>query len=498
LFAESQYPIESGVRQSTQLITRRDFIKGASVLGLAATGVFSSCRTANSISDPRIAIIGAGIAGLSACYQLKKAGIHSSIYEASSRTGGRMFSIRDAMGQGLVTEFGGEFIDTNHSDILDYVKEFGLELLDTSFGPALTPTFYFGGKYYTEKQIVAELKNIASVVMGDSSALGEHFNFRYPGTASLFDSTSLAEYINKLELSGWMKDLLTVAYVTEYGLDADEQSAINFLYLFDSEQTKDELRLFGESDERYKVKGGNQRIPDALAARLKDHIILGQKLEAISSSGSGYMLSIRSDNSTKDIEADIVILTIPFSVLRDVEIRVPLPDWKKNAINELGYGTSSKVMAGINGRPWEMRGASGEAFTDLSFQLAWDNAEFQDSPNGGLTFLTAGKEGIRLGEGTVKTIAEEYLKEFDTLIPGTYNARNEQYNRMHWPSYPFTKGAYACYKPGQWTSISGAEIEPIGNLYFAGEHCSRDFQGFMNGGAETGRRAAESIIKSLR
>jgi monoamine oxidase len=69
--------------------------------------------------------------------------------------------------------------------------------------------------------------------------------------------------------------------------------------------------------------------------------------------------------------------------------------------------------------------------------------------------------------------------------------------RWHWPTYPFTKASYACYKPGQWTGMRGAEAAPVGNLLFAGEHCSLDYQGFMNGGAETGRLAAETVLRKV-
>ncbi len=75
---------------------------------------------------------------------------------------------------------------------------------------------------------------------------------------------------------------------------------------------------------------------------------------------------------------------------------------------------------------------------------------------------------------------------------------NDKAARFHWPTYPFTKASYACYLPGQWTTIAGAEIKPVGNLYFAGEHCSRDFQGFMNGGAETGKQVAQELRRVLR
>ena len=66
--------------------------------------------------------------------------------------------------------------------------------------------------------------------------------------------------------------------------------------------------------------------------------------------------------------------------------------------------------------------------------------------------------------------------------------------RAYWPSNPFVRASYAAYRPGQWTGIRGAEGQTVGNLYFAGEHTSLDWQGYMNGGAESGRLAAEALI----
>jgi len=90
--------------------------------------------------------------------------------------------------------------------------------------------------------------------------------------------------------------------------------------------------------------------------------------------------------------------------------------------------------------------------------------------------------------------AAHLLPGLERAFPGLTAAQNGRVERFHWPTYPLLRGRYACYKPGQWTTIAGAEGRPVGNLFFAGEHCSYDFQGYMNGAAETGRTAAEAIL----
>jgi monoamine oxidase len=191
-------------------------------------------------------------------------------------------------------------------------------------------------------------------------------------------------------------------------------------------------------------------------------------------------------------------MTIPFTMLREVDMNVDLPVWKRRANKDLGYGTNAKVMAGVTKRVWQDQGYVGDVFSDESFQLAWDCSEMQEVAGGGASFYLGGREGVRSGEGAVNDLALEYLTALDQVYPGVRNAFNGNAHRMHWPSHRYTKGSYACYKPGQWTTVAGAEGRPVGNLFFAGEHCSREFQGFMNGGAETGRKAAEAIAGIAR
>src|SRR4026207_1982397 len=174
-------------------------------------------------------------------------------------------------------------------------------------------------------------------------------------------------------VAGGVRELVDGAYVTEYGLDSAEQSALNFVFLIGSGDLEDDeaFTLLGESDERYKVRGGNQRVVDELAKRVQPQIQMLHRLEAIRSKGSGYTLTLQHEGRAVDEDADLVIVTIPFSMLRDVKIDVDLPAVKRKAIAELGYGANAKVMVGFKSRPWERRGYAGNIYSDETFQLAW-------------------------------------------------------------------------------------------------------------------------------
>jgi monoamine oxidase len=446
-----------------------------------------------------IAIVGAGVAGLNAAYKLKQSGLTATIFEGANRTGGRMFTARDLLADGLTTELGGEFIDSNHVEILNLMKEFGLERLDTRAPEAASlkaETYFINGRHYTHEQATRAFVPIAKKIFADYDELGDVVNYQTEGGASKLDKQSITQYLDGIGVTGWMRELIDVAYLTEYGLENSEQSALNFLFLIGTGDLEDpeSFALLGESDERYKVRGGNQQVVDELAKRVAPQIRPLHRLEAIRSKGQGFTLTFQADGKVIDHDADIVIMTVPFSILRELKLQVELPSLKAKAIQELGYGANAKVLVGFKGRPWEKLGYSGATYSDETFQLAWANSFLQPGVAGGLTLYSGGKLAHDVGQGTAEEAAARLMRGIDRAYPGASRERNGKVSRFHWPTHPWTKGSYSCYKPGQWTTIAGSEGLPVGKLFFAGEHCSYDFQGYMNGAAQSGADTAKAVM----
>ena len=282
--------------------------------------------------------------------------------------------------------------------------------------------------------------------------------------------------------------------MTEFGLDAGEQSALNLLTLISLDASGEEFAVYGESDERYRVEGGNQQITEGLARRLEPQLRYGHRLEAVSGGSGGYTLSFLGPGGAFETRADAVILALPVPLLRAVDIRCALPERKRRSILELGMGTNSKLFLGFSSRPWRRRGYLGYFYSDGTLQGGWDHTQTQAGEPGGLTLFQGGRAGLALGEGSPESHAERLARELEALFPGCRKARNGRTGGFHWPASPLALGSYSCYKTGQWTSIGGEEGKSVGDLHFAGEHCSADFQGYMNGGAESGRVAAETVI----
>jgi monoamine oxidase len=486
--------------------TRRQFLRDSALAtaGVALTGCSrgTPAPAAAPGAGARIAVVGGGVAGLNTAYKLQKAGLAATIFEAADRTGGRMFTASNLLADGITTELGGEFIDSTHEELLALMDEFGLERLDTR-GPelgSLTPEAYFvDGRHYTLDQAARAFVPVAKQILEDYDSMGDVVDYETEGGGGAFDRMSVAEYFDRIGASGWFRELLDVAYVTEYGLDAGEQSALNFIFLIGTGDLTDTetCALLGESDERYKVRGGNQQVVDELARRLEPQIRRRHRLEAIRSRGQGFTLTFQTTGGGVDEDADIVVLAIPFTLLREVQMQVELPAVKTRAIQELGYGANAKVLVGFQSRPWQKLGYTGATYSDEPFQLAWDNSFMQPGTAGGLTLYSGGKLAHDAGQGTAEDVAARLMQGIERAYPGATRERNGKVSRFHWPTFPWTKASYSCYKPGQWTTIAGAEGLPVGNLFFAGEHCSYDFQGYMNGAAQSGADTARAVMAKV-
>jgi monoamine oxidase len=494
------------LRPHAHPMSRRQFVAGTAAVATVAAIDACTPRRPTPTVTPRpddatspVLIIGAGIAGLTAGYRLRQAGIPVRIIEAQNRIGGRMYSLRDFFPDGQVCELGGELIDTGHERIQALAEELGIALDDLSKDDAslARDVFYFQGALRSEREVVEAFVPVAQRITADLVPLGAEPDVGYrdtPSGARALDNMSIAQWLDQAQVSGWFRTLLDVAYTTEYGLPIDHQSSLNLVLLIDPKP--ETFRIFGKSDERYHVHTGNDSIPTALAGKLSDAIETNTVLESISRRADGrYVCSLRRGSSSTTAVAPQVLIAIPFTMLRDVRTNIDLPPAKRRAIAELGYGTNAKLMVGFSRRVWrEGPRSNGSTLTDLPFQLTWEASRFQQGPSGILTNFTGGAHGVELGQGTAGDQAARLVADLERIFPGAKAARQGMKEvRFHWPSFQWTRGSYASYLTGQWTAFGGAEGESVDGLHFAGEHTSRAAQGFMEGGCETGERAAKEI-----
>jgi monoamine oxidase len=512
-------------------VSRRGFLKttGAAAVGLSVGSLASVPRAAAS-SQPRIGIMGAGIAGLSAALRLQDKGLASTVFESSNRIGGRMHSDSSGYWQnGQTSEWCGELIDSNFKTIMILAQRFNLPLVDmlAAQPQGSQDTYYVHGHYYQYTQALQDFIPVSQTLRDQLK--------QAPFPTLYNSSTPFGQYLDNLSVYNWIEqyvpgghssdfgELLDSAYNQEFGLDTTSQSSLNLVYLLGFQPTKQPaggFAWYGTSDERFHIFGGNQQLPLAIASQIQNAsptctIHLGWRMTAISLNPDGSIAcSLSTPSGTQQQTFDEVILTMPFSVLRGLDYSgAGFDALKKTAITQLGYGTNTKMNLQFNSRFWNGSGAwpgtsDGSIYTDLAFENAWDATRAQPGATGIIVLYTGGSFGTQIAlpqpymttsdSPRVTTFVKQYLQQLETIWPWATQKWNGQATVSTPWSDPNLLGSYACWKVGQYTLFSGYEGVRQGNIHFAGEHCSINFQGFMEGGAEEGIRAANEILTDSR
>src|SRR5690606_36306854 len=162
---------------------------------------------------------------------------------------------------------------------------------------------------------------------------------------------ALSDYIASLDCVPWMKDLFTAAFTSEFGLDCTEQSTLNLLDMIDPD-TSAGFKPFGNSDERYRIQGGNSKIIEGVTDKIgEERIETNYEVSVINENDEG-VYQIKFANN-EEVLARKIVCTIPFTILRKIKLNLKnISQEKKKCIDELGYGMNTKLVLGYNGTPW--------------------------------------------------------------------------------------------------------------------------------------------------
>jgi monoamine oxidase len=513
-------PAELRERRAEANYTRREFLGRSAVLGvaLAAFGPSALLRPARAASGsiPRIAIIGAGISGLNAALTLQDKGLPSTVYEASGRVGGRMHSDNGGYwAGGQVSEFCGELIDSGHTTILRLARRFNLPVVDLLAGQPFgaTDTYWFLNGRYTAAQADIDFAPVRAAAKNDITAAGYPTQYnRYKPAGYALDHLSVYDWIQTRVPGGHLSPfgrLLDAAYNIEYGAETAEQSSLNLLYLLAYQPSPRHFAIFGFSDERYHIAGGNQRLPEAIAADLPA-VRLGWRLTEIEANHDRTVTLVFSTAAgTARVTADRVILTTPFAVLRTLDLaRAGFDNLKKKAVAELGAGRNAKLQLQFASRYWNSGGpwgvSTGTSYSDIGYQCTWDVTQGQPGTTGIIVNYAGGRAAAAFtpktpysnasGNPKVTAYARAFLRQLETVYPGITGLWNGKATLSVPALDRHLNCSYSFWKVGQYTSFGGYEGVPQGAIHFAGEHCSRDFQGFMEGAAAEGERAALEVF----
>jgi monoamine oxidase len=497
--------LQEAVADGEHRLDRKRLLQTAGVAALGASAFGRFAPAARGAAQPKIVVVGAGLAGLTCAYRLKQAGYAAEVHEASNRIGGRCWTIRDVFQQGQIAEHGGELIDTRHRELRNLVKELGLNTVDLLAAEAsgTEETYYFDGSFYSVAQATNDFQAVKPKLQKDLSAAGYPTLYNsYTQRGYELDHMSIIDWIDESVPGGMdsnLGQLLDVAYNIEYGAESSVQSALNLVYLL-GYATGGTIALFGQSDERYHVVGGNDQVATKLAALLDTQLTTGSVLTSIAlTSGGRLRLTFREGSSTNTVIADKVVLALPFSLLRSVDYSgAGFSPVKQTAIQELQMGTNSKLHLQFATRLWQTQGSNGTTYADTGYQNTWEVTRGQSGTAGILVDYTGGNVGASFGSGTLQKRATKFLGQLEPVLPGITAKWNGLATLDYWQSNPWTKGSYSYWGVGQYTKFVGAEREQQGNCHFAGEHTSIDFQGYLNGAVESGERAASEVLADLK
>ena len=509
---------ELRVLNASSKLSRRDLLKGATALGATAIAL-RSMPQGWAAAAPRIAIIGGGISGLNAALTLKDKGLASTVYEASMRIGGRMHSDRSGYWSGgQVSESCGELIDSGHTTILGLAGRFGLAVDDLlGAEPAgSTSTYWFLNGRYSKQQADLDFEPVRQAAKNDLTAAGYPTLWnRYKPAGYALDHLSIYDWIQTRVPGGHVSPfgrLLDAAYNIEYGAETTDQSSLNLLYLLAYQPSPQSFAEFGVSDEKYHIRGGNEQLPEAMARSLPD-VRLGWKMTALAANRDGTVtLDFLAGGKKIQTVADQVILTLPFTVLRNLDCsKAGFDVLKKKAITELGAGRNGKLQLQFNSRYWNGTGpwgvSNGSTYSDLGYQSTWDVTRAQSGATGIMVNYTGGNVAGALQASTpysnassnakVAIYAKAFLRQLETVFPGITAQWNGKATLSVAALDPNLNCSYSYWRVGQYTSFSGYEGVVQGSIHFGGEHCSQDFQGFMEGATQEGERAALEVFHAL-
>ncbi|HEY6395816.1 MAG TPA: NAD(P)/FAD-dependent oxidoreductase [Solirubrobacteraceae bacterium] len=497
--------------------TRRELLIGAGgvVAGAALSDSAAAAltrRRAGTSAGPRIAIVGAGLAGLRCAHMLwtqsPRAPVRSTVYEANpSRAGGRCWTLRGFFAGGLITEHGGAFLDSNQTAVRQLATRLGLkqEIVNGGDLPQGDDAYFIGGRLYTYAEANADWHQI-----GLRAFTAAAQQMQSPRGQARLDRMSVPEWLDSTGIGSGSRlgKLMMSNAVTENGADPAEQSALDLIVLLTANPPS-ALSLLPGNDERFHVVGGNDQLVSRMIGQLPpttvrhDHVLVAVRERADRRIGLVFDVSGRTVQTT----ADLVVLALPFSTLRRVELKHSgLSATKRRVIRTMGMGTNAKIHIELSHKTWPVLGYAGVAYGEWQrLACAWDDS-VPLGPNASPALWLAypggrvGRTGIT-GNAHGRAPARDVswaLTEIEPVFPGTTAAYTGRAYEDHWARDPWVHGAYSYYRVGQAASYGALAARSEGRFLFAGEHTSINNMGFLDGAVETGERCARALLRRLR
>jgi monoamine oxidase len=484
----------------THSLPRRDFLTYC-LSGAAALSVFQlntaaaqPAKLARKGPPKKVIVVGAGLAGLAAAYELTQAGHEVIVFEVRMRPGGRVRTLREPFSDGLYAEAGARLFSDSYPRLLHYAK-----LLDVPFAPvpaeAYATLYHLRGQRLTaaagepidwpydlsaeERQLGPFgmlMKHVSSALeqIGDSSLPDWQLD-----PVSHYDETTFNEFLRRQGMSSQVLELLNK--IVWFGEGAESTSALQYLVSY--------MAPFFRGQKLYAFRGGNDLLPRALAARLQGNIHYGAPVVKINHGPEGVEAVYLQGGTKQTMQATHLICAVPFTHLRHMDVSPGFAPEEEAVIQELAYGSVARIYLQVSSRFWEKENVTGSAATDLPIMEVVEEPfprPEHPTPRTILEAYVQGPEADRVGGMTESERFEFAIEHMEKVHPGLRHYVEGGTSKF------WGHGAYSQFSPGQMTSWLPLAARPEGPLHFAGEHTSR-LAGTMEGALESAQRVTQEV-----
>ena len=435
----------------------------------------------SSLGGMSVLVAGAGLAGLVAARDLAAMGATVTVVEARDRVGGRVWTLRDGFVEGQHAEAGGDMIDQDHHAIRAVADDLGLRQV----------RILRDGFSYARADKRGDVRLVAPAAARGWERLARELRtlsreFRW---AERRWNSPIAVDIGRRSVAQWLDDIdadteLRATAAGLRGLFLADPEELSLLALVD-QFSGDAGRSVGPM---LRIEGGNDRLTQGLATSLGDRVLLNTELLALSQRGGAIRASLRNGKARSQVRADFVVMALPATLLRRVPMTPALPAQQHDAIASLRYGRGTKTLLQFSTRFWRSPGRTRAFGSPLPFGAAWEGNEDQRGKAGILSLLAGGSAS----DATAALVDREGISGLVRALGwlGSNKASLLAWRQARWESDPWSRGGYAVFDAGFATSQREWLSQPCGRIFFAGEHTSLRWQGYMNGAVESGHRAA--------
>lgn len=478
-------------------VSRRTFVKGL----MAATGGLLLSKQAGANFKPtnggkRVVVIGAGFSGLAAAHELASVGYDVTLVEAQDRLGGRVVSFNDTPRPdnkrinpwvaGKNVEGGGELIGSNHPCWVHYADKFGLEFLDVGDDPDVEAPIVLKGQRLSKEEserLWEQMEQVFNRMNADALGVNALEPWKSDKAAEL-DKKSIAEFMkDQSDVDELTRLACDVQLSSDNAVQIENQSYLGILACVAGGAGG---RYWTDS-EVYRCKGGNQLLAFKLAEAIgMKKIALGLAATEVTIKGNKVIVTCRDGRT---IEADDVIVTVPPSVWSRIKFNPALPESLKPQT-----GVALKYLAETKKKFWRDDHLSQYMLSDDFLSQTWDGTDAQEEGDGASFNCFSGG---RAATDAMEIDRTERDAKYAELIGSVYPGYKDSFIRsrfMEWPKHPWTMQGYSFPAPGQVTTIGPILWKGIGErIHFAGEHCSYQFVGYMEGGLNSGVQIARRL-----